>query len=165
MEQHVILVNQQDEIMGFEEKLKAHQQGLLHRAFSILIFNDQRELLLQQRAKTKYHSGGLWTNTCCSHHVYEEDIEDTVCKRLKFEMGFDCRLNYGFTFSYQARLDKGLIENELDHVYYGFYNEKPIINPQEAMNYRWASIDTLRKEYRSTPEKFTAWFPFILEKM
>jgi isopentenyl-diphosphate Delta-isomerase len=165
MDQHVILVNQNDEILGIKEKLIAHKEGLLHRAFSIIVFNDYKELLLQRRALSKYHSAGLWTNTCCSHPNPEENIEDSIHKRLSFEMGFDCNLYFGFSFLYKIKFKNGLTENEFDHVYYGFYNDLPQINYNEVMDFRWASIDALKKEVAESPQNFTAWFPLILEKL
>ena len=165
MDQYVILVNQEDEILGVEEKLVAHQEGLLHRAFSLIIFNENREMLLQRRAMGKYHSAGLWTNTCCSHPILSEDIEQTIHKRLQFEMGFDTKLEFAFSFSYKSNFTNGLIEHELDYVYYGFYDGSPQINPNEVMDFKWASIEILRDELKNNPQTFTSWFPYILDKM
>src|SRR5258708_894916 len=122
MEERVILVNDQDEEIGTEEKMCAHEKGLLHRAFSIFIYNSKGEMLLQRRAKIKYHSGGLWTNACCSHPRKGETIEKAAHRRLKEEFGFDCNLKNAFSFIYQADLDKGLKEHEFDYVLTGLYD-------------------------------------------
>ncbi|MDB6081338.1 MAG: isopentenyl-diphosphate delta-isomerase [Chlamydiia bacterium] len=165
MEERVILVNEQDQEVGLEEKMAAHRKGLLHRAFSIFIFNSNEEMLLQQRAQTKYHSGGLWTNTCCSHPRKGETTAEAAHRRLQEEFGFDCSLQEQFSFIYQADLDQGLQEHEFDHVFTGYYNGSiDHVNPQEIATFRWITLDNLRKEMQAKPELFTVWFRIILDK-
>lgn len=154
----VVLVTEKDEEVGTMEKMEAHEKGLLHRAFSIFVFNEQHQLLLHQRAAHKYHSGGLWTNTCCSHPAAGETLEEATHRRLQEEMGFDCPLQPAFFFTYQAKLDHGLTEHELDHVFIGTYNDAPKLNPEEVMAYKYISIDELQKDMEEHPEKYTEWF-------
>ena len=165
MHTQVILVNPADEAIGTEEKLKAHQDGSLHRAFSILVFNDLGELLLQQRAFSKYHSGGLWTNTCCSHPSPHETMQEAIHNRLLFEMGFDCELEFQFKFQYRAAFGNGLIEHEIDHVFEGKYNQNPEPNPDEVESFRWISLEDLKEEMKKKPQHFTPWFPLIIERI
>jgi isopentenyl-diphosphate Delta-isomerase len=160
----VILVNEHDEPIGIEEKLAAHQEGLLHRAFSILVFDSEGRLLLQQRALDKYHCGGLWTNTCCSHPCPNEPIEEGIHTRLQYEMGFDTHLDYLFKFQYKAPFSNGLIEHEIDYVFVGESDQTPQPNPNEVMAYRWISMSDLKNEIQTHPEWFTPWFPMILER-
>lgn len=164
----VILVNSDDQETGIEEKLKAHQQGNLHRAFSVLLFNDKKELLLQQRALSKYHSGGLWTNCCCSHPRPEENMISSIRRRLNEELlipvSEKITLNKLSSFIYYAELDNGLIEYELDHLYIGYYQKTPVINPKEAMAYRWCSIETIENEIKKQPETFSFWFKEIISQ-
>ena len=131
-EEKVILVDKNDNQVGLMPKLEAHEKGILHRAFSVFIFNSKYELLLQKRASSKYHSGGLWTNTCCSHPREGEDILDAANRRLDEEMGIKTSLRKVFDFIYTAELDNNLIENEFDHVFYGVYDTDPILNKEEA---------------------------------
>lgn len=159
----LILVDTQDREIGRMEKLEAHKKGLLHRAFSVFVFNDKGELLLQQRAKGKYHSGGLWTNTCCSHPAPGETIKEAAKHRLQEEMGLQCELLDVFHFIYKAELDNDLIEHELDHVLVGFSNEDPNINPEEAMNFRWMDLTTIQKELQNNPKLYTFWFKEIMK--
>ena len=142
-EEKVILVDKNDNQIGFMPKLEAHQKGVLHRAFSIFIFNNKYELLLQKRASSKYHSGGLWTNTCCSHPRQDEDILDAANRRLIEEMGIETILRKVYEFTYKAELDNDLTEHEFDHVFYGVYNEDPEINPDEADDFKWIDMDSL----------------------
>lgn len=158
----VILVDNDDCEIGRMEKLEAHLKGLLHRAFSVLVFNDQHELLLQQRAFGKYHSEGLWTNTCCSHPVPGESIIDAAHRRMKEEMGFDCYLENAFHFIYRAELDNNLIENELDHVVIGFSNETPVINTDEVQSFKWMDLEAIRKDMDCNPDQYTHWFKLII---
>lgn len=158
----VILVNEQDEPIGLAEKLFAHQEGLLHRAFSIFIIRKQNaydEILLQQRAQHKYHCGGLWTNACCSHPYRNESIEMAGMRRLQEELGFQVPLQKIGTFVYRAELNNNLIEHELDHVLVGSYIDtlKINFNTEEVMNYRWITLDQLYTEIRNTPTLFTPW--------
>src|SRR5574343_178726 len=136
----VILVNEKDEILGTMEKLEAHEKGVLHRAFSIFVFNSNNELLIHQRAFGKYHSEGLWTNTCCSHPAPGETVLEAAHRRLQEEMGFDCEMYNAFHFLYHAKLDNDLIEHELDHVVIGYSNQNPTLNPEEARDFKWIEI-------------------------
>ena len=137
---YVILVDDNDRQTGICEKLKAHEEGLMHRAFSIFLFNNKGEFLLQQRASEKYHTGGLWSNTCCSHPRPDENMEDALQRKLFQEMGIHCPVREAFQFSYQARLDNSLIENELDHVYFGEFNDMPNPNPAEVQNVSYTHL-------------------------
>lgn len=159
----VILVDENDFKIGLMDKLEAHEKGLLHRAFSVFVFNSQNELLLQRRAFGKYHSEGLWTNTCCSHPIDGETIIEAGHRRLQEEMGFDCELTESFRFIYQAKLDKGLIEYELDHVLIGHSDETPHLNTDEAMSFKWMSMENIKKEIELHPRLYTEWFKIILE--
>lgn len=159
----VILVDENDQEIGLMEKQEAHEKALLHRAFSVLVFNDKGEMLLQQRAFEKYHSGGLWTNTCCSHPRQGETTEEAAHRRLQEEMGFDCDLNLHQTFIYKAPFDNGLTEHELDHVYIGKYNNNPEFNALEVSSFQWISLEELKDQLKNRPEKFTVWFKMIMD--
>ena len=161
----MILVNEKDKEIGREEKLKAHKLGLLHRCFSILVFNSKGELLLQKRAVGKYHSGGLWSNTCCGHPRPGEDVIAAAERRLKEEMGFECELKEVMSFSYKTELDHGLIENEFDHVLIGKYDKDPVLNPEEAEDWRFVSLEKLEKVIEENPARFTVWLKIILLKL
>lgn len=156
MEQ-VILVNEEDNELGVMEKMEVHQKGLLHRAFSVFIFNSQGELLLQQRALNKYHSGGLWTNTCCSHPRKGETTLQAAHRRLQEEMGMTCELQHMFHFVYRAELNDGLSEHELDHVFMGISDDLPQLNPNEAMAYQYMPADVLEQNIQQHPEQYTVW--------
>jgi isopentenyl-diphosphate delta-isomerase len=158
----ITLVDKDDNVSGYEEKLLVHQKGLLHRAFSILIFNKKGEMLIHQRALSKYHSPGLWTNACCGHPNKGETVLDAAHRRLGEEMGFDSPLHYQFKFHYQAELENGLIENEIDHVYFGEYNDTFIVNPNEVEDFKWVVTSQIKEETKSTPENFTVWFRKIM---
>ncbi|MFH1187620.1 MAG: isopentenyl-diphosphate Delta-isomerase [bacterium] len=161
----IILVDEHDNEIGAEEKLKAHREGKLHRCFSILVFNSKNELLIQQRAKTKYHTPGLWTNTCCSHPRKGKNLKEEAQKRLKEEMGFNCELKEIFSFIYKAKFDNGLTEHEYDHVFIGKFDSEPNPNPEEADDYKWVSLDDLKKDITKNPKKYTPWFGIILKKL
>lgn len=161
----VILVNELDEPIGTMEKLEAHQKGLLHRAFSVFITNAKGELLLQQRALNKYHSGGLWTNTCCSHPLPDEDVIAASHRRLVEEMGFDCELTEVFSFTYRAEFDNGLTEYEFDHVLIGQYDGEIRPDNAEVMNHKFASPDEIRFLLLTAPETFTHWFHIAFPKI
>lgn len=165
MRDEIILVDENDCEIGVEEKMCAHEKGLLHRAFSILVFNSENEILLQQRAKSKYHCGGLWSNTCCSHPRKGEALDAVIHRRLKEEMGFDCELNKVTSFIYKTTFDNGLTEHEYLHVFAGKFDGKPVPNPQEADDWKWMSLDELRKDIQENSEKYTYWFKLILEKI
>lgn len=158
---HVLLVDENDKPISKEDKLKAHKEGYLHRAFSVFIFNSKKELLLQKRSDSKYHSPGLWSNTCCSHPI-TEDIKKEAALRLKEEMGFCCPLEEKFCFVYKARLEKGLIENEFDHVFFGKYDKTPIPDQREVSDWKWISIPELKKDIEENPEMYTPWLRIIL---
>jgi len=160
----VVLVDTSDSEVGTMEKLAAHQQGLLHRAISVFIFNSNGELLLQRRAFGKYHSEGLWTNTCCSHPYPEESSLDAANRRLLEEMGMTCDLSFAFKFTYHAELENNLIEHELDHVFIGYSDATPHLNTDEANAFRWASMDTLVQEIHQTPSRFTEWFKILIRQ-
>ena len=159
----VILVDENDIQVGLMPKLEAHQKGLLHRAFSIFIFNSNYELLLQKRAISKYHSGGLWTNTCCSHPREGENTLDAANRRLLEEMGIKTNLRKVFDFIYKADLDNELTENEFDHVYYGIYNEDPVINFDEADDYKWIDMETLSNDITLNGKNYTVWFKIAFD--
>lgn len=160
---NIALVDEKDQIKGYEEKLLVHEKGLLHRAFSIFIFNSKNEILLQQRAHEKYHSGGLWTNTCCSHLAENEDFDKAIHKRLKKEMGFDCPLDFAFKFHYRVCFKNGLIENEIDHVFIGKYEGVPKPNPAEVATYKWMSINQIKLDLEKHEENYTYWFKVAFE--
>lgn len=163
MSENVILVNERDEALGLMEKLEAHRKGLLHRAFSVFVLNDQKEIMLQQRADSKYHSGGLWTNTCCSHPRDGESPEAAAHRRLVEEMGFDCPLKKALEFTYRAELDQGMIEHEYDHLFIGHFNGEPNLNPVEAKSWRWMNIQAVSDDIKKSPESYTAWFKIIYQ--
>jgi isopentenyl-diphosphate delta-isomerase len=163
--EEVILVNENDEALGTMEKMEAHQKGVLHRAFSIFIYNSQGEMLLQRRALNKYHSGGLWTNTCCSHPKAGESIEEAAKRRLMEEMGMACELQPKFNFIYKSILDHGMTEHELDHVMIGTTDASPNINPEEVAEYSYVSVDEIVEDLKNQPEKYTSWFTICLQKV
>lgn len=160
----VILVDEKDVPVGTMEKMEAHRKALLHRAFSIFIFNTDKELLLQQRAHHKYHSPGLWTNTCCSHPFPGEDALVAANRRLREEMGMNARLEYLFKFQYKAPFDNKLTEHEIDYVFVGMADHLPKINPEEVAAYQYKSIDNIKEDLMTEPERYTAWFRIIFEK-
>lgn len=164
MAEQIILVDEQDNAIGQGEKMEVHQKGLLHRAFSILIFNHKGELLIQQRAKDKYHCPGLWANTCCSHPRWGESLEEASTRRLKEEMGFVCKLNRDFSFIYKVKFDNGLTEHEYDHVFVGFYDGELDINKDEVQAYEWVNIAILIDNMKKYPNKYAPWFKIIMDK-
>lgn len=164
LEDFVVLVNEQDQEIGVMPKLEAHQKGLLHRAFSVLIYNSKNEMLIHQRAMGKYHSEGLWTNACCSHPKPGETVIEAAHRRLQEEMGFDCALQHHFHFTYKTPLENQLFEHEFDHVLSGIYEGEFTPNPEEVMDFRWVSTNDLKAEIAKNPAAFTFWFKMILEK-
>ena len=164
MDEMVILVDPQDREIGIEEKIKAHRDGKLHRAFSVFVFNEKNEMLLQQRAWHKYHSGGLWTNACCSHPRPGETLEQAAARRLQEEMGFSCPLHRAFQFIYKAELDGGLIEHELDHVFIGTYNGTIQPNVNEVAAFRWHPVQTIENDLKQSLEKYTVWFKLAFRR-
>ncbi len=165
MQEHVILVDPMGREIGTQEKMQAHRDGKLHSAFSIFVFNTIGELLLQKRAQTKYHSGGLWTNTCCSHPRPGESYHRAARRRLNEEMGFDCELTGLFSFIYHTQLNNSLFEHELDHVFVGYYDSQPTPNPDEVDDWKWVNVLTLRQDVRENPQSYTHWFKLILDRV
>lgn len=165
MQEQVILVDHLGKEIGVEEKLKAHREGKLHRAFSVFIFNTQGELLLQKRSRTKYHSGGLWTNTCCSHPRPGETYHCAAKRRLNEEMGVDCELTVLFSFIYHTKLENNLFEHELDYVLLGRFDGQPIPNPDEVDDWKWMQIDQLKRDVRENPKRYTYWFKLVLNRV
>lgn len=163
-EENVILVNDKDEQIGLMPKMEAHQKGVLHRAFSVFIFNKKDELMLQQRAHSKYHSPGLWTNTCCSHQREGESNIQAGKRRLQEEMGFITDLRDTISFIYKAPFDNGLTEYEFDHILVGKYNEDPILNPEEAAAFKWMNLEDVKRDMEVNPQLYTAWFKIIFDK-
>lgn len=161
----VILVDFQDNPIGVMEKMMAHQTGKLHRAFSVFVFNDREELLLHRRALTKYHSPGLWTNTCCSHPMPGEDVAIAAHRRLQEEMGMVCTLVKSFDFVYHAELDNDLIEHEFDHVFFGRTNDIPVINPDEVCEWKWMKLYDIYIDSQLNSEKYTEWFKIALPEV
>lgn len=163
--EEVILVTGSDEPVGTMEKMEAHRKGVLHRAFSVFLFNGRNEMLLQQRAFTKYHSGGLWTNACCSHPRPTENTEAAALRRLNEELGFTTNISKIFDFQYNAAFDNGLTEHEFDHVYVGTYSGKISLNPSEVHDYCFKSMDEIAATIKSHPHKYTAWFCIAFPKV
>lgn len=163
--EEVVTVDTEDRETGVAEKMAAHRKGLLHRAFSVFVFDDAGRMLLQQRAPGKYHSGGLWSNTCCSHPRPGESVLDAARRRLREEMGFDCPLEAAFGFIYRTDLDHGLTEHEYDHVVIGRYNGEPVPNPDEVGGWQWMSLEDVRGAVADRPETFTVWFRIALDAL
>ncbi len=165
MTEYVILVDDHDTPVGQMEKMDAHLKGVLHRALSILVFNSNGELLLQQRAFSKYHTPGLWSNTACSHPRLGEDSLEAATRRLQEEMGVTVQLSKSFDFVYKAHFDNGLTEHEFDHVFFGTFDGVPVINLAEAHDFKWVKPAELMEDMRSVPELYTVWFRIIMEKI
>lgn len=163
-EELVILVDEQDNQIGLMPKMEAHEKAILHRAFSVFIFNDKNELMLQQRALHKYHSPGLWTNTCCSHQREGEDNIAAGTRRLQEEMGFVVPLKETTSFIYKAPFDNGLTEHELDHILVGTYEGEPVINEDEVAAWKWMPLESVKNDIQDHPEEYTAWFKIIFER-
>jgi isopentenyl-diphosphate delta-isomerase len=160
--EEVILVDKNDNAIGTMEKMEAHRKGALHRAFSVLLFNSNGEILLQKRSATKYHSAGLWTNTCCSHPLPDEKIEDATRRRLKEEMGIDLQPEFVYKFIYKVALEKGLIEHEYDHVFVGTFDGEPAINKNEVEDWKFVTVHWLKHDISKHPDHYTFWFKQIL---
>lgn len=165
MNDHVILVNEWDEPVGTAEKLAAHRSGRLHRAFSVFVLNDEQELLLQRRAGSKYHSPGLWSNSCCSHPRPGESVAEAARRRLLEEMGFTCELEPAGALLYRADVGGGLLEHEYDHLFLGRWNGQPCPDPREVDRWRWIDLPSLRREIASRPEAFTYWLRAALREL
>ena len=163
-EEKVILVNENDEQIGTMPKMEAHEKALLHRAFSVFVFNDKNELMLQQRAAHKYHSPLLWTNTCCSHQRVGETNIEAGRRRLMEEMGFVVELEDTISFIYKAPFDNGLTEHEFDHVLIGYYKDVPKITPDEVASWKWMHLEAVKNDILEHPELYTEWFKIIFDK-
>ncbi|MGB1114336.1 MAG: isopentenyl-diphosphate Delta-isomerase, partial [Flavobacteriaceae bacterium] len=163
-EEKVILVDTADTPLGMMPKMEAHEKAVLHRAFSVFILNHKGELMLQQRALHKYHSPGLWTNTCCSHQRLGETNIEAGKRRLYEEMGFSVPLQELFSFIYKAPFDNGLTEHELDHVMVGYFEAEPTINPEEVAAWKWISLEELEQDLSRKPENYTVWFKIIFDR-
>jgi isopentenyl-diphosphate delta-isomerase len=163
MEQ-LILVDRNDNPIGTCEKLEAHQKALLHRAFSILLFNEKGEMLLQKRFSGKYHSGGLWTNACCGHPRPGEETQSAATRRMMEELGMTCPLNESFSFYYKVPFDNGLTEHEFVHVYRGFYDGSFNPNPEEVEDLNWVALEDLKQDIERNPHHYTTWFRLYCEE-
>ena len=161
-EEQVILVDQNDQKIGLMNKLEAHEKALLHRAFSVFVFNSKGELLIQQRAHSKYHSGGEWANTCCSHQRDGETTLEAGHRRLQEEMGFDVPLKEVFSFTYKNAFGNGLTEHEFDHVLFGEFDGEPIMNPEEVADWKYISLENLNQQIKAHPEQYTIWLQIAL---
>lgn len=164
MEEKVILVNEKDEQVGLMEKIEAHEKAVLHRAFSVFIFNENNETMVQRRALDKYHSPGLWSNTCCSHPRDGETIIEAGKRRLQEEMGFTTDLQESTSFIYKAPFDNGLTEHEFDHILIGYYSAEPQLNPEEVADWKWMKMNDIKQDIKVNPDSYTAWFKIIFEK-
>jgi isopentenyl-diphosphate delta-isomerase len=164
MEEMLILVDQNDQPIGVEEKLAAHRKGKLHRAFSVFVFNSRGELLLQKRAQHKYHSGGAWTCACDGHPRPGELTIDAARRRLEEEMGFDCHLEEALHFTYRTELDNDLIEHEYDYILVGRFDGEPTPDPEEASDWKWISQEALKKDLQKNPERYASWFKIAIER-
>lgn len=160
-EELVILVNELDEQIGLMPKMEAHEKGILHRAFSVFVFNKAGELLLQKRAASKYHSPLLWTNTCCSHQRDGERNIEAGKRRLQEEMGFVCELREVTSFIYKTPFDNGLTEHELDHIMIGYYDENPVLNKEEVESFKWMTLEDVKSDIFINSDRYTAWFKII----
>ncbi len=165
MNENVILVNEQDQVVGTMPKMEAHIEGKLHRAFSVFVFNNEGELLLQQRAADKYHSGGKWSNTCCSHPRPGEDTLAAAHRRLFEEMGLKCELNEAFSFTYKVEMDEGLIEHEYDHVYVGVSDMLPVPDPGEVAAYCYQNMSELKEKLISEPDQYSEWLKICFNRV
>jgi isopentenyl-diphosphate delta-isomerase len=163
--EEVVLVNENDEIIGTMEKIRAHETASLHRAISVFIFNSKNELLLQQRASHKYHSGGLWSNTACSHPRLNEDCIDAATRRLEEEMGIQTELNFKFKFKYKSEMPNGLVEHEVDHIFFGITDKKPTLNPDEVENFKYVNLEVLIEDIKKNPNNYTSWFLKLLDRV
>ena len=165
MQEYVVLVDANDNPIGLMEKMEAHIKAELHRAFSIFIFNTKGEMLLQQRAFSKYHTPGLWTNTCCSHPRHEETLEQATARRLQEEMGMKCELKEVFHFTYKADVTQGLMEHEIDHVFVGTTDVVPEINPDEVESYTYDTMENIRMDIEKNPQDYTPWFKIAFAEL
>lgn len=162
---YVILVNKNDQPLGTMEKMEAHEKGVLHRAFSVFIFNSKKELLLQKRSDEKYHSPGLWTNTVCSHPRTNEKTADAAHRRIVEEMGFNCEFEEAFSFVYKAEVGEGLMEHEFDHVFVGTSDQNPKPNPEEVGDFKYVSLEWLKSDLRTNADHYTVWFKIAIKEV
>ena len=159
------MVDSSDKELGSIEKLEAHKLGLLHRAISVIVLNSKGEVLLQQRALDKYHSPGLWTNTCCSHPYPGEDSKAAAARRLQEEMGMTGDLEFLFKFEYRTKFENGLVEHELDHVFLCYSDDIPVLDPSEAIDWKYMPLNEVKEDIKSRPEIYTYWFKRIVERL
>ena len=165
MAEYLILTDEKDQFVGLMEKMLVHQHGLLHRAFSVFIFNSKNQLLLQQRADEKYHSPGLWSNTCCSHPLNGETVDNAVKRRLIEELGLNADATFKFSFIYRHEFQNGLTEHELDHVYFGVSDDVPHPNPLEVKDWKYIKLKDLKEELEQNPENYSAWLRICFPKI
>jgi isopentenyl-diphosphate delta-isomerase len=165
MKEKVILVDSNDVEIGLMEKMQAHEQAKLHRAFSVFLLNNKNEVLLQRRALGKYHCAGMWTNTCCSHPRAGETLQNAVDRRLLEEMGISCKTNWSYSFIYKADVGNGLVEHELDHVFIGRFNEAPQPNAEEVADWKYVSVNELKIDMSNHPDQYTPWFKIIFNEV
>ena len=164
-EERVVLINEQDEVLGTMEKMEAHIKGALHRAFSVFLFNNNGDMLLQQRAASKYHSPLLWTNACCSHPRLNETYEQAAHRRLEEELGIDTKLTETLDFIYKSDVGQGLIEHELDHVFTGRYEGPFQLNAEEVAQIKYVNLEELKKDIKTNPGQYTEWFKIIFDRV
>ena len=164
MKENVILVDKNDTQIGLMSKLDAHKKGILHRAFSVFVLNNNNEIMLQKRAYNKYHSGGLWTNTCCSHQREGENSIEAGKRRLLEEMGFETELKILTSFIYKVEFENGLTEHELDYLLIGKYLKSPVINKQEVADWKWMKVELIADDIKLNPNNYTSWFKIIFDK-
>lgn len=165
MIEEVILVDNEDRQIGLMEKMQAHREAKLHRAFSVFLLNDKGEVLLQQRALDKYHCGGMWTNACCSHPRAGESLQAAVDRRLQEEMGIACETNWVYSFIYKADVGEGLFEHEFDHVFFGRFSDEPKPDANEVSDWAYVTLEELRSDVEVNPTKYTPWFKIILAEV
>lgn len=164
VDKKIILVDENDNVLGYGEKMEVHRKGQLHRCFSVVVINSEGKILLQKRAQGKYHCPGLWANTCCSHPYPQEDIKSAARRRLREEMGFDCDLEEKFVFHYRAEFDNGLTENEIDHLFLGKYNGEIKADPKEVGDFKWLSFKDIKKDIAENPYKYAPWFKIVIKE-
>ena len=164
MKENVILVDKNDTQIGLMSKLDAHKKGILHRAFSVFVLNNNNEIMLQKRAYNKYHSAGLWTNTCCSHQREGENSVEAGKRRLLEEMGFETELKIITSFIYKVEFENGLTEHELDYLLIGKYLKSPVINKQEVADWKWMKVELIADDIKLNPNNYTSWFKIIFDK-
>jgi isopentenyl-diphosphate delta-isomerase len=160
---HIALVDEHDNIVGYGDKLKVHQEGVLHRAFSVVVINGKGQWLLHRRAQVKYHSPGVWTNTCCSHLTRGESMQEASQKRLLSEMGIAANTEFVDSFQYRAEFENGLIEHEIDHVYIARWEGEPDPDPDEVMDWKWCHTDEIEEDLNARPREYSAWFPMVYD--